>query len=101
GGERGGMGEREGGGVSEEEGEGGREQGRDRDVVREKGVVARPDRRHAERRGEDDERPGHAPHHLSGRPRRPQGRTMSTAAMRANTAKIEKRGKNRIPNAST
>src|SRR5262249_39665662 len=39
--------------------------------------------------------------HVSGRPMRPHGRMMRTAAMRTNTEKIEKRGMNRMPNDST
>ena len=39
--------------------------------------------------------------YFRGRPRRPQGRMIRTAAMRAKTEKIEKRGKKRMPKEST
>ena len=103
------------------------EQRPDHDVIGEEGVVARARRGHEEQRRQHQEPPRRAPRghrelpvgaappslrrptfgqtsrrgHLSGRPRRPHGRMMSTAAMRTKTEKMEKRGMNRMPKDST
>ena len=74
------------------------EQREDRDVGREEGVEARAEPRHAGRREEEEDRPGHAtkqvhrPHPFIGRPSRPEGRTTSTSAISTNTANSEKPG---------
>ncbi len=90
-------------GVADEEIEAGGKERPDDDVVGHERVEARAEGRHEECRQNDEGRPRHAREvaHRSGRPSRPQGRTMSTAAMRAKTAKIEKRGKKRMPKEST
>ncbi len=102
--EVGGVAEGHQAGDADQQVEAGGEQRPDHDVVGQEHVEARADRGDEERQRQDDEAPGHAcecGHHLSGRPSRPQGRMISTPAMRAKTAKIENRGKNRMPNDST
>src|SRR5712691_13409467 len=89
-------------GVAHEEVQAGGEERPDDDVVGDERVEARAQRRDAEGRHEHDGgSPARPAGHRSGRPRRPQGRTMRTAAMSANTAKIENRGKKRMPKDST
>src|SRR5882724_5771086 len=81
-------------GVTEEKVEAGGEERPDDDVVGEKGVVARSRGRHEQRGHDHHQRPRNFPggcSHFRGRPRRPQGRMMSTAAMRAKMEKMEKR----------
>src|SRR5207302_8688134 len=98
--EVGGMAERHEAGVADEEIEAGGKERPDDDVVGHERVEARAEGRHEEREQDDEQRPWESSHR-SGRPSRPQGRTISTAAMRAKTAKIEKRGKKRMPKEST
>src|SRR6266436_890572 len=91
-------------GVTDEKVEAGGEERPDDDVVGEKGVVARSRGRHEQRGHEHHQRPRNFPggcSHFRGRPRRPQGRMMRTAAMRAKMEKMEKRGKKRMPNDRT
>ena len=76
------------------------EQRQDDDVGRDEGVEARAEERDDEACRENDQRPGNA-FHLSGLPSRPQGLTIRIAAISTETAKMEKRGKIRMPNDST
>ena len=105
--EIGGMAERDEAGIAEQKIEADREQREDRDVGCQKRIEARAEKRHADRhkeeqRGEGNAADGmHRPHRLTGRPRRPDGRTTSTNAIRTNTANSEKPGSTRMPNAST
>src|SRR5262249_60595270 len=89
--------------VTDEQVEARGEERPDDDVVGHERVEARARRRYQQRGDEDEQWPrnARAANHRSGRPSRPQGRMMSTAAISAKTAKIEKRGKNRMPNDST
>src|SRR5262249_6522892 len=101
--EVGGVPERDEPGVADEEVEAGGEERPDHDIVGQERVEARAQRGHEERRDHDEQAPGHAREHgyFRGLPRRPQGRMTSTVAMRAKMAKMEKRGKKRMPNDRT
>ncbi len=100
--------ERDEAGGAEQQVQAHREQRADRDLCREKGVVARADPRNGQGEDEDDERPrdalgeaGGGGFHQSGRPNRPQGRTIRITAISANTENSEKLGRIRMPNDST
>src|SRR6266581_993966 len=102
--EVGGVAEGDEAGVADQEIEADREEAHDDHVGRDERVEARAERGDEERGDHDERAPRHAGKaldHRSGRPRRPQGRTMSTTAMSAKTEKIEKRGKMRMPKDST
>src|SRR5215472_11453931 len=97
-----GMSEGDEPGVAHEEIEAGGEERPDEDVVGEKRVVARAQGGDEERGHEHEGDPRHpADAHRNGRPRRPQGRMISTAAMRAKIEKMAKRGKKRMPKERT
>ena len=93
-------------GVPNEEVKAGGEQCPDDDIVGEERVEARAQRRHEERGDQHEKTPGDSGEqvhggYLRGRPSRPQGRRTRTVAMRAKMAKMEKRGKKRMPKDST
>src|SRR5690349_1114536 len=89
-------------GHTEQQIQAGGEHGEDDDVRRQERVVTRAEDRNEGRDHEQDQRPGDAfrQAHFTGLPINPQGRTMRTTAMITNAAKMEKRGKIKMPKAS-
>ena len=83
-------------GVAEQQIEAHGEQRQDDDIGGHEGIKTRAEKRHHQGGEEDQQGPGHTSH-LRGRPSRPHGRTIRMAAIRTDTAKIEKRGKIKMP----
>src|SRR6476469_45851 len=93
--------------IAEQQIEARREQSEDGDVGCQERVEARAEPGHAHRGQEHQHSPGqtanlmHGFHCFTGRPSSPAGLTTRTSAIRTNTAKMEKPGSTRMPNART